>query len=250
MHMEDEIRERWITEQAALKARLVTEDERLSFELSDLDGGTLKYIGGVDISFVKNNSVDACAALVVLEYPSLEVVFEKYKMVELTLPYISTFLAFREVPFLVQLFEELKRERPELVPQVIFVDGNGFLHPRGFGLACHFGVLADVPTIGIGKPMLLVDGVGSAEIKALAQEHCCAGGDAVELVGESGTVWGAAFRSTDESSKPIFVSLGHRLSLSTALELTRRVCRYRIPEPVRAADLGSRDHLRQLELAT
>lgn len=87
----------------------------------------------------------------VLEFPSLNVVYERYQMVRLTKPYIPGFLAFREVPFLLDLLNELRKTRPELVPQVVFMDGNGVLHPRGCGVACHFGVVADIPTIGVAK---------------------------------------------------------------------------------------------------
>ena len=104
----------------------------------------LKYIGGVDISFVKDNDVDACACLIVLSYPDfkvqyssspssyiIKVVYSRMEMVKLTLPYISTFLAFREIPFLVPLINELRTSNPEIFPQIIMVDGNGLLHPRG-----------------------------------------------------------------------------------------------------------------------
>lgn len=237
---DEEIRSQWIVEQNALKEKLITTDQ-LDFSLDD--PSSLRYIGGVDISFVKDNT-DACAAFVILEYPSLKVVAQIYKMVKLTLPYIPTFLAFREVPFLNDLCEEVKRDYPQYLPQVVFVDGNGFLHPRGFGLACHLGVLTGIPTIGIGKTLLWVDGVGIKEAKKLFQT-CKTPGSWATLVGESGTEWGAAFRSTIDVSKPIFVSLGHRISLETACRLTALVCKFRIPEPVRVADLGSREYIRK-----
>ena len=80
-------------------------------------------------------------------------------------PYESGFLAFREVPHLLECLEDVKRSHPECTPQIIMVDGNGVLHTRGFGLASHFGVLAGVPTIGIGKKLHETDGI------AMNQEH-------------------------------------------------------------------------------
>eukprot|EP00730_Choanoeca_flexa_P019023 TRINITY_DN9278_c0_g1_i2.p4 TRINITY_DN9278_c0_g1~~TRINITY_DN9278_c0_g1_i2.p4 ORF type:complete len:176 (+),score=29.03 TRINITY_DN9278_c0_g1_i2:4861-5388(+) len=137
----EELKRAWIEEEDSLRARLIVED-RLSSSIDEL-----QYVGGVDISFIKDDNVNACAALVVLQLPDLKVVYERFAMVELTAPYVPGFLAFREVSHLVQLVSELKDNQPELVPQVILVDGNGVLHHRSFGLACHLGVLTDIPTV-------------------------------------------------------------------------------------------------------
>lgn len=83
-------------------------------------------------------------------------VYEDYQMVKLTQPYIPGFLAFREVPHLLVLLQKLRKNRPDLVPGVIFMDGNGVLHPRGCGVACHFGVVADIPTLGVAKTCVWV----------------------------------------------------------------------------------------------
>lgn len=91
----------------------------------------LQKVGGVDVSFVKGDSVRACASLVVLSYPELKVVYEDSRMVGLKAPYVSGFLAFREVPFLVELVQRLQEKEPDLMPQVVLVDGNGVLHQRG-----------------------------------------------------------------------------------------------------------------------
>eukprot|EP01111_Echinosteliopsis_oligospora_P009224 TRINITY_DN2669_c0_g1_i1.p1 TRINITY_DN2669_c0_g1~~TRINITY_DN2669_c0_g1_i1.p1 ORF type:complete len:247 (+),score=49.29 TRINITY_DN2669_c0_g1_i1:200-940(+) len=232
-------KQRWIEEQEYLKSKLILEDK------IEWDIKSLKYIGGVDISFIKENNVDACASLIVLEFPSLKIVYEKYEMVKLTLPYISGFLAFREVPYLISLIDELKSVNPSLTPQVIMVDGNGYLHPRGFGLASHLGVLCDIPTIGVGKTFLHVDGLTVKGVKQMVAEQCKAGGDFIELKGESGTVWGAAVRSHEDSTNAIFVSQGHKLSLPTTLLITKASTIFRVPEPVRMADIKSRAYLRE-----
>uniref|UniRef100_A0A8C5Z4V2 Endonuclease V n=1 Tax=Marmota marmota marmota TaxID=9994 RepID=A0A8C5Z4V2_MARMA len=80
-------------------------------------------------------------------------------MVSLTAPYMAGFLAFREVPFLVDLVQQLQEKEPGLMPQVLLVDGNGVLHHRGFGVACHLGVLTELPCIGVAKKLLQVDGL-------------------------------------------------------------------------------------------
>lgn len=94
-----------------------------------LDDVTL--VGGVDISFVKDSATEACASLIVVQRPALQVVYEDTQAITLDQPYIPGFLAFREVRFLIELIDRLKSTQPHLLPQVILVDGNGILHPRG-----------------------------------------------------------------------------------------------------------------------
>lgn len=182
--------------------------------------------------------------LVVLSYPDLEVVHQSSAMIQLTAPYISGFLAFREAPHLLALLKGLKVNTPELYPQVLFVDGNGVLHPARCGLASHLGVEAGVPTIGIGKKLINVDGLAAKYQK----KKVPVGQTSEVLVGDSGQAWGAACIAKG-SSKPIYVSVGHRVGLATAIALTRRVSLHRIPEPVRQADLLSRDALRCADIS-
>jgi len=241
------IRQQWINEQFELKKQLILQDD-FDWEISDLEHEItkppLKRIGGVDISFIKDNEVNACASLVVLSFPEFEVIYSRFEMVELKLPYMSGFLAFREVPFLLKLVEDLKQNHPELFPQLIMVDGNGSYHQRGFGLACHLGVLANIPTIGCGKTYLNVDGITFQQIKEW-EKTLSKGGEHHALIGQSGTVWGALFRATSTSSKAIFISPGHRISLETTIKIVKLSCSYRIPEPVRQADLMSREYIRK-----
>ena len=122
-------------------------------------------------------------------------------MVELRLPYVCGFLAFRECPAFVMLLDELRGS--PLFPQVIMLDGNGVLHPRGFGAACHLGVLADVPTIGVGKTFLHVDGLTRDAVVAAAAAANRSAGDHMPITGASGRIWGAALRSTDAATVPL-----------------------------------------------
>nr|XP_036852804.1 endonuclease V isoform X11 [Manis javanica] len=105
----------WKREQAQLKARVVDRDTE-AWQRDPAFSG-LQRVGGVDVSFVKGDSVNACASLVVLSYPELEVVYEDCRMVSLTAPYMSGFLAFREVPFLVDAVRRLQEREPHLMPQ-------------------------------------------------------------------------------------------------------------------------------------
>lgn len=246
---------------------MVFQDD-LDFDPVTLEG--LKYIAGVDLSFPEDNVEQAVACLVVLEFPSLEVVHRAFLKTRLTLPYIPGFLAFREVEPILDLLTRLKQSEPHLYPQVVLVDGkdhlylfafltliclclgfsnaagNGLLHPRQCGIACHLGVVADIPTIGSAKNFLaigkdLVMGQVKQAYKPLLQRR----GDRYILKGqESGVVYGAALRTTDAAPNPVFVSQGHRISLETALRIVLAVSRYRIPEPIRRADLDSREYIR------
>lgn len=210
------------------------------------DVGSVRLIGGVDISFVKGSETDACAALVVVDANTLEVVHSVCRRVVLTAPYIPGYLAFREVHFLVALLGELRAAAPSLMPQVVLVDGNGILHPNRFGLACHLGVLTGIATIGVGKALHHVDGLDKTSMRVLC-DKCHAKGDHALLVGDSGAIWGALLRTTDPVAgafKPVVVSIGHGVSLASALTIVRGCTRHRIPEPVRQADLRSREWLR------
>lgn len=196
-------------------------------------------------------------------------IYENFSSVKLSLPYIAGFLAFREVTPLLDLLRNLKKTNPDIFPQVIIVDGNGTLHPRRFGLASHLGVLANVPTIGVGKNFLQIDdgeNLTMAHVKMAVKEKLKKGGDTYLLQGQSGVIWGAvcikkraqiylrlinfifyflkAVRSLDNTTNPIFVSVGHRISLDTSIQIVLKCCRYRIPEPTRQADIRSREFIR------
>ncbi|XP_043855244.1 endonuclease V isoform X3 [Dromiciops gliroides] len=171
-------------------------------------------------------------------------------MVNLTAPYVSGFLAFREVPFLVDAIQRLQKKDPSLMPQVLLVDGNGVLHHRGFGVACHIGIITDLPCIGVAKKLLQVDGLKNNDLHKEKIQHLKMGGDTFPLMGDSGTILGMALKSHSKSSKPLYVSVGHKVSLEAAVRLIQTCCRYRIPEPIRQADIRSREYIRRtVELA-
>nr|XP_033817449.1 endonuclease V isoform X2 [Geotrypetes seraphini] len=187
---ERELRARWEREQEQLKWRLVEGDTEEWQEEATFAG--LQRVGGLDLSFVKGDEANACASLVVLSYPDLEVVYEDCCMVNLTAPYVAGFLAFREVPSLVEAVERLQDKDPSLMPQVLLVDGNGVLHHRGFGVACHLGVLTGLPCIGIAKNLLQVSGLENDELHKEQIRNLQTGGDTFPLVESSGKVLGMA----------------------------------------------------------
>ncbi|XP_031984662.1 endonuclease V isoform X3 [Corvus moneduloides] len=236
-------RRRWEREQARLKGSVVEEDTEEWQKDARFAG--LERVGGVDLSYIKGDDSRACASLVVLSFPALEVLYQDCRMVAVSAPYVAGFLAFREVPFLVEAVQRLQQEEPQLQPQVLLVDGNGLLHPRGFGTACHLGVLTDLPCIGVAKNLLQVDGLVRDELHREQVRSLQRSGETFPLTGTSGKVLGMVLRSCNNSSKPLYVSVGHRVSLDTAVRLVRACCRFRIPEPIRQADIRSREYLRK-----
>lgn len=117
--------------------------------------------------------------------------------------------------------------------------------PAGFGVACHLGILTDLPCIGVAKKLLQVDGLENNALHKEKIRLLQAGGDTFPLMGGSGAILGMALKSHDHSTKPLYVSVGHKMSLEAAVRLTRCCCRFRIPEPVRQADIRSRDYIRR-----
>lgn len=231
----DNIKNKWMLEQITLKKLLKTEDENWKSEKK-----SLKYVGGVDISFKKNSNL-SCAGLVILDYPSLKLVYEDYIIDDIDVPYISGFLAFREVKYYQILINRLKKKEIKYMPDVILVDGNGILHQREFGSASHFGVIANIPTIGIGKNLLLVDELDEKMVndqitKSNSNQYA-------KIKTEKGKELGAAVFTGANAKNPIYVSIGHRISLDTAISVVLTVSNYRTPEPIRQADIGSKKYL-------
>jgi endonuclease V len=132
----------WEEFQNNMKKEVITKDSSEDFF------NKIKYIGGVDISFDKNDPNKCCVYLIVLDFKNLSVVYEDYKNETLTIPYISGFLGFREVSHYKDFITKLKQSKPELLPDIILVDGFGTLHQREYGSASHLGVECDIATIG------------------------------------------------------------------------------------------------------
>lgn len=222
-----EQRKQWEAEQKLLASLAVLEDDLdWSCETPDFPG--LQRLCGVDVSFFSDRTY-AIATVVILSFPKLEVLWERSAAFRLSVPYVPGFLAFREVPALSQLMSSVPKR---LKPQVVLVDGNGALHPRGCGAATHLGITMDLPAIGVAKDVLQVGHVNSSSAARIA----------------SGLVPGtwaalcpvAGLFKPKAGGKPLVVSPGHRISLSTAMRLVVAICRAQHPEPIRQADLRSR----------
>lgn len=181
--------------------------------------GRVQRVAGADVALDLTQG-QAIAGVVVYSFPDLQEVERVWARRPLTFPYIPGLLSFREMPAILAAFEQVRKE-----PDLIFYDGQGYAHPRRFGIACHLGVALDRPTIGCAKSRL----VGEHEEPPRERGGWTPLKDKGERIG-------AVLRTRTEV-KPIYVSQGHRISLVRAVELTLAVsdC-YRIPRPTRDAD--------------
>lgn len=193
--------------------------------------GEVRFIAGVDVS-AERASRKATAAAVVLSYPEMKLVETVLFQGELNFPYIPGFLSFREAPLVLNAFERLTKS-----PDLVIVDGQGLAHPRRLGIASHLGLLLNVPTIGCAKSRLC----GEYEIPDETA------GSFTRLF-DGGEVIGAVLRSRT-GVKPLFVSVGHKVSLDSAIGWVLRCCRgLRLPEPTRLAHLAAGGKLKEAVL--
>lgn len=242
--VEPKILQDWKNIQDSLKGKLIESDDH-TWTVNTNPSTDLKIIGGMDISASKLDPNYAVSGLVICD-KDLHILYEKYELVQITEPYVPGFLAFREVKHLINLYNELLQLHPEYKPEVILVDGNGILHSNRFGLASHLGVLADIPTIGCGKTVFSVDGITKKNVREITDKFT-KGGDYKKLVGKSGAIWGAALRSTDDSKIPMIISVGHKVTLDTAIEVVKHTTKHRVPEPIRLADKITRRIIAEYE---
>ena len=263
-----------------------------------------KLFGGMDISFGDNDS--AVAVYVIMK--NNEIVYQDHLFFHVTVPYVSSYLAFREIEPLVKLVKRQVKTHPEFTPHAILVDGNGIFHERRAGIACHLGVLTDIPTIGVAKKIYCMDGLTvdavecglQLQLKLLiefCEEHhigktmqelnfirgivpirpirtgvdgemcnkldernesrvneriqfisnLCNGfsvpivGEndeilASALIGHGGLIKGKGRKKACGTKNPIFISIGHKVSLENAIKICCGLSLARIPEPIRQAD--------------
>ena len=180
--------------------------------------GPIRIVAGVDVGFEEDKSMCRAAA-VLLTFPQLQLIETAVARRPVTFPYIPGLLAYREMPALLDALVQLKA-----TPDVILVDGHGRAHPRRFGIACHLGVVLNLATIGCAKSIL----VGRAEIPDNRV------GAWTPVIGRSEVI-GAALR-TKIGVKPVYVSIGNKIDLETAIEIVAKcTTKYRLPETTRYA---------------
>ena len=219
--------------QRALRSRLIAEDDP-----PDLRRRT-RVVAGVDNAYVRmpDGGVLAVGVAVALSFPELDLLDTISTTTPVRFPYVPGLLAFREVPAMLAALAGLR-----VSPDLVLVDAHGYAHPRRFGAASHLGVLIDRPTIGCAKSRLV------GRYAALDSER----GASAPLVDDGETI-GMVVR-TRAGGAPLFVSVGHRVSLATAVELALACCRPdsrgSVPEPTRLADRRTKDEARRLRAAS
>lgn len=195
--------------QKVLAPRVITRD----------DFDEPQRIAGVDVGFEDAGKVTR-AAVVVMKAATLEVIEQILHREATRFPYVPGLLSFREIPALLNALEQLQS-----VPDLLLCDGQGIAHPRRLGVAAHLGVVTGLPAIGVGK----------SRLTGRHEEPGNDRGDWVPLV-DRDEIIGRVVR-TRANVKPVYVSVGNRVSLATAMELVLRyTTRFRLPEPIRAAD--------------
>ena len=185
----------------------------LNNELKDID-----FVAGVDVGF-EDNGTTTRAAVAVLNFPELTLQEQVITRTPTCFPYVPGYLSFRELPGVLDALSQLKT-----VPDLILCDGQGIAHPRRFGLACHLGVITGLPSIGAAKSRLIgtytEPGSSKGEWEPLYDKE--------EIIG--------AVLRTRDNVRPLFVSIGHRVDLQTAIHYVLHcTTRFRLPETTRWA---------------
>ncbi|MCB2262952.1 MAG: deoxyribonuclease V [Candidatus Thiosymbion ectosymbiont of Robbea hypermnestra] len=194
--------------QERLRGRLIQRD----------DFARIATIAGIDIGFEDQGTITR-AAVVLLRFPGLETLDQAVARRPTRFPYVPGLLSFREIPAALDALDRLRVE-----PDLLLCDGQGYAHPRRFGLACHLGLLTDLPSIGVAKSRLIGEHGTLAPHKGARTE-----------LRHAGEVIGSLLR-TRAGVKPVYVSVGHRIGLKTALAYVLACAvRYRLPEPTHRA---------------
>jgi deoxyribonuclease V len=201
---------------------LIVESDVLSID-------DVSIVAGFDLAYAEKSLAVVCGC--VYSTTDMRVVHVRCTETEVRFPYIPGLLAFREGPAILKCYEALVNDGYR--PDVLMIDGHGVAHPRRCGVASHIGVAVGMPSIGVAKTVL----TGTYTDPATTR------GAVVYLRDVNGEVIGAAVR-TRTGVKPIFVSVGHLVSLQTAIALSLALARFRIPEPVRVAHLRAEAHKR------
>ncbi|NQT41381.1 MAG: endonuclease V [Planctomycetes bacterium] len=194
-----------------------------------------KQIGGVDVSYTFRGPItEGVAGYALVEPDGGKLIWSTTVRRRVIFPYISTFLAFRELPLLLDLLDEVRSAGR--LADLVLVDGSGILHPHTAGIATHLGVVTSLPTVGVTKKLLCGDvrisGLGAGQSRPVIMD---------------GQPRGVAIRATEGSRRPIFVSPGHRTTVAQAEAVVRRLlCGRRLPEPLYWADRLSRSAAREI----
>lgn len=200
----------------------------------------VRLVGGLDIQWDANGCTGH-GVLTVLSFPDCALLHTEIAETHTEVPWQSGFLGFRECPCYRNLLQMVKQTAFQ--PDVCLVDGFGVLHPRGCGSASQLGILSDTPTIGVAKS-LLQPACKLSEQQVKNDLHTVQK-LTLDLTNEDELVVGCAFRRSLDVRQPVYVAVGHKCSLYTACRIVEQCCKYRIPEPIRQADMKARAMARE-----
>lgn len=195
--------------------------KQLAYEVVKEDefDAPVKTVAGIDLGYDAKNDVSR-AVVAVLSFPELELVESAEALLPIQFPYVPGLLSFRETPVAIKALEKLT-----VTPDLIICDGQGYAHPRRFGVACHIGLITNVPTLGAAKSLLV------GKFENLGEKR----GSVAPLIHRNEQI-GVALRTKDKT-QPLFVSVGHRIGLETAADYVLQCApKYRLPETTRLAD--------------
>lgn len=201
-------------------AKLIQEEFRKQLKFDLLDGKVIQSIAGADISYNKDSTL-MFGTIVILSYPTMKLLAYSLTTSETKFPYKSGYLGFREVPTLLKAWDQIK-----IKPDVVVLDGQGYLHPRRMGVASHFGILTTHPTIGCAKTSLYGNYEEPSSLKyassSVYEKH-------------TNEHIGYALRTKNNTGE-VYISPGYGLTLKKSLNIMINCIRnHRIPEPTRIA---------------
>lgn len=256
--------------QIEMSKQVIQDDSELLLNALGSSNPSL-LIGGLDITYTTSGvEAEAIAGLVVIDYDTLSIVYETYSYHKkcndkFSFEYKPGYLGFREGKIMSNLIDTMRAEFNGIVPDVLMVDGNGVWHIRQCGLACHVGLQCDnIPTIGVSKKFYYINDESYLLIpnsslrlkcpnnqsdvrKTIEHTYLQKIGDTIYYVdSDSNTKYGAFLRTSAEAINPVYVSVGHKISLETSIQIVMKCCKqFRIPEPIRLADIKTREKLRK-----
>jgi len=213
--------------------------EKIQYELAKklnlndkIDINNIKTVAGIDTTFLNpwENPTKAISSIIVLDFETMDIIEEVFGEKEIDFPYIPTFLAFRELPSIMEAYQKLKTK-----PDIFILDGQGIMHPRKMGIASHFGVITNSVSIGCGKTRL-TGNFKEPENKPMAYSEVYIKNQLV----------GYALR-VKKNTNSIYISPGNNISVESSLKvIIKCIKNYKLPEPVRLAHNKLKDYLKSL----
>jgi endonuclease V len=228
----------WASWQLSMAEKVKPVDDSIEFLTK------VRYVAGADISVEGDLTV---VAICLFSFPETTLIKEIVRSIPKSdVEYVPGFLGMREAPAVLAVLKELEQETTEIdfhsVQFVLMVDGNGTLHERRFGSACHIGVVGDNITIGVAKTFYCVQELGLTRKEANSVLE-----GTTKSVHSFDGFHAAAVKTSEDAKIPVFVSVGNRISLESAIEVVKKTSKYRVPDPIRRADFISREFIRNFK---